>query len=328
MKPIDRRTWVGQAMAAGIAASSLTMQNQSSAAHVDDSLSSIPIIDTHQHLWDLKRFTLPWHAGLKDSVLSRSYLPSDYAEATSKANVVQSVYMEVDVRPDQQNDEADYVLGLCKQPKGQTTAAVISGRPGEASFEQYVQRFAKEPLIKGIRQVLHGGTPAGYCTSPQFVKSVRLLGEMNKSFDLCMKPGELMDAVKLVDQCPKTKFILDHCGNGPIKSNDEELVAKWREGIVELAKRPNVVCKISGIVASAPENWSASDLAPVINHCIDTFGEDRIMFAGDWPVCLLRATFQQWVDALKSIVKDRPTSLHKKLFHDNALKFYGLTPRT
>jgi L-fuconolactonase len=328
MKPIVRRTWVSQAVAGGIAASSLMMQSRSSAAHLDESLSSIPIIDTHQHLWDLNRFTLPWHAGLKDSVLTRSYLPSDYAEATSKANVVQSVYMEVDVQPDQQNAEADYVLALCKQPKSQTTAAVISGRPGEAGFEQYVQRFAKEPLIKGFRQVLHAGTPAGYCTSPQFVKSIRLLGEMNKSFDLCMKPGELMDAVQLVDQCPKTKFILDHCGNGPIKSNDEELIAKWRKGIVEIAKRPNVICKISGIVASAPENWSSSDLAPVINHCIDTFGEDRIMFAGDWPVCLLRATFQQWVDALKSIVKDRPTSLHKKLFHDNALKFYGLTLRT
>lgn len=285
----------------------------------------LPIVDTHQHLWDLTKFTLPWHAELKDSPLSTNFLPADYDQATASSHVVQSVYMEVDVAEHQQNAEADFVLELCRKPESKTKAAVISGRPGEKTFANYMQRFASEPLIKGVRQVLHGSTtPAGFCTRPQFVSNIQLLGEMNKSFDLCMRSSELMDGVRLVDQCSKTRFILDHCGNGPVQVDDARPIAIWKQGIKELAARPNVVCKISGIVASASKEWQPADLAPVINYCLDSFGEDRVMFAGDWPVCLLRATFETWVKALKSIVANRSKEFQRKLFHDNAIQFYGL----
>ena len=287
--------------------------------------SDFPIVDTHQHLWDLSRFRLPWLPQEQDSILSRSYLPEDYLRATSASGVKKAIYMEVDVDQQQQNDEADWVLQLCKSPNSITAGAVISGRPGEAGFAKYIQRFADEPLIKGVRQVLHGSAPAGYCKSDRFVESMQRLGEMDKSFDLCMRPGELLDAVALVDRCPKTRFILDHCGNGPVRSSDQKLIKLWQEGIRELSQRSNVVCKISGIIASAPADWMVADLEPVVSYCIDAFGEDRVMFAGDWPVCLLRATFQQWVDALKIILADRTSTLKRKLFHDNAMRFYSLS---
>src|SRR5262249_50150862 len=151
-----------------------------------------------------------------------------------------------------------------------------------------------------------------------------LLGELGKSFDLCVRAGEVVDAVKLVDQCPKTRFVLDHCGNMSVTSTDEALRAKWKQGMKELAARKNVVCKVSGIVVTANNDWKPEDLAPNVNYTMDTFGQDRIMFAGDWPVCTLRASFSQWVNALKQIVKDRPVAFQKKLFHDNAAAFYGI----
>jgi predicted TIM-barrel fold metal-dependent hydrolase len=285
---------------------------------------AVPIIDTHQHLWDLSQFQLSWLKNDGSSVLGKSYVTSDYLEATKNVNVVQTVYMEVDVIPEQHNAEADYVLKLCEAQDNPMTGAVISGRPGEAGFGKYMERFASNAFIKGVRQVLHGGTPAGYCLQKQFVESVKLLGEMNKSYDLCMRPNELMDGVKLIDQCPKTRFVLDHCGNGPIAPKDKNDFAMWLQGLQEMAKRPNVVCKISGIVASAPEAWKTSDLEPVVQASIEAFGEDRIMFAGDWPVCLLRSSYERWVNALKELVKNRSNTFQKKLFHDNALKFYGL----
>ena len=94
--------------------------------------------------------------------------------------------------------------------------------------------------------------------------------------------------------------------------------------MARLADQENTICKISGIVVTAPEDWKASDLAPNMLYCIDTFGEDRAYFAGDWPVCRLRATFSQWVGALKTIVKDRSEDAQKKLFAKNAEKFYGI----
>ena len=91
------------------------------------------------------------------------------------------------------------------------------------------------------------------------------------------------------------------------------------------AGRENVVCKISGIVVTAKKDaWKPADLAENVNFCLDTFGEDRVFFGGDWPVCTLRASLAQWVGALKWIVRDRTPGFQRKLFHDNAARFYGL----
>jgi predicted TIM-barrel fold metal-dependent hydrolase len=282
----------------------------------------LPIVDTHQHLWDLKKFKLPWIK--EDSPLARSYLLEDYDKATEGLAVVKTVYMEVDVDPAQQDAEADFVIELCKNAeKTRMYGAVISGRPASDGFKTYLGRFKGSKYVKGLRQVLHGpDTKAGYCLQPAFVKGVRLLGDYGLSYDICIRPGELLDAAKLIDQCPGTRFILDHCGNAAVREKDR---AQWQKDIGEVARRMNVVCKVSGIVASArPKEWAADDLAPIVNHVREVFGPDRVMFGGDWPVCTLAATYAQWVAALKEIVKGSKIDEQKKLFHDNAVKFYGL----
>jgi predicted TIM-barrel fold metal-dependent hydrolase len=281
----------------------------------------IPIIDTHQHLWDLSRFRLPWHK--KGSPLAKSFLMSDYLKGTEGLNVVKAIYMEVDLAPEQQQAEAEYVIDICKEGKTPTVAAVISGRPDSEGFAKYISQFKDSPYIKGVRQVLHDAhLSAGLCLRDQFVKSVRLLGELGMSFDLCLRHGELLDGVKLIDACPGTKFILDHCGNPNVRAKDW---SQWERDIAELAKRKSVVVKISGILASVNvDRWTAEELAPFVNHTMNVFGPDRVMFGGDWPVCTLAATYKQWLEALQSIVSDRSEADRRKLFHDNAVKFYGL----
>jgi predicted TIM-barrel fold metal-dependent hydrolase len=291
------------------------------AAGAEEKKPMLPIVDTHQHLWDLKQFKLPWvKAG---SPLARNFVMSDYVEATKGLNVVKSVYMEVDVDPAQQVAEAEFVSDICKQGKTPMVAAVISGRPGSDGFKDYIARFKDNRFIKGVRQVLHNpDVPAGYCLGEQFVKSVQLLGEMGKSFDLCLRPGELLDGAKLIDLCPNTRFILDHCGNANVQAKAR---TQWQRDIGAVARRKNVAGKVSGIVTSAkPGAWSADDLAPIVNHTLEVFGPDRVMFGGDWPVCTLAASYRQWVEALKSIVAGRSEAEQRKLFHDNAVKFYGL----
>jgi len=281
----------------------------------------MPIVDTHQHLWDLQRFKLPWIQ--KDSPLARNFVMQDYLTAVNGLSVVKTVYMEVDVDPAQQVAEANYVTDICRQDKTPMKAAVVSGRPSSAEFAKYLDRFKDNTYIKGIRQVLHGqGTPAGYSLEPAFVRGIRLLGERRLSFDLCLRSTDLRDGIKLTEACPDTRFILDHCGNANVQAKDR---AQWQRDMTQFGKCKNVVCKVSGIVASArPGKWSADDLAPIVNHTIEAFGWDRVMFGGDWPVCTLASTFRQWVEALKSIVRNRPEADQRKLFHDNAVRFYGL----
>lgn len=292
----------------------------------DAAVADLPIVDTHQHLWDLKLFNLPWLKGDDVAELRRSYVSSDYLEATKGLNIVKAVYMEVNVHPSEQVKEAEYVFDICKRGDTPMCAAVVGGSPQEKGFAEYVKKLSASKHLKGVRTVLHDpDRPKGMCLAPTFVDHMKLLGDLGLSYDLCMRSGEIGDGAKLAEKCPKTRFIVDHCGNMDVTSTDAAARKAWMDGMKAAAAQPNTVCKISGIVVTAKKGtWKPADLAPNINFCFETFGEDRVFFGGDWPVCTLKSSYAQWVSALKEIVKDRPAAFQKKLFHDNAVKFYGL----
>jgi predicted TIM-barrel fold metal-dependent hydrolase len=289
----------------------------------------LPVVDTHQHLWNLDEFKLAWFDPKTPAgkILGHNFTSKEYAEATKGLNVVKAVYMEVDVVPEQQQKEADFITELCKSGKTVTCAAVVSGRPNSDGFEKYAKQFKGHKYVKGIRQVLHvKDTPAGYCLDEKFVKGIQLLGDLGLSFDMCVRPAELPDFIKLADKCPGTRFILDHCGNADLKHTPAQR-DEWKKNMTEIAKRKNMVGKVSGFIASAPDRgkWTLDDLAPIINHTMDSFGPDRVFFGGDWPVCLLGVEkYADWLNALKTVVQNRKEEEQKKLFHDNAVKFYGL----
>ncbi len=216
----------------------------------------LSIIDTHQHLWNLEQFSLPWLDSEGIESLRKNYLMSDYLEASRKSNVSKTIYMEVDVSPVERVAEAEFVIEMCRRDDNPMVGAVISGYPGYGEFRESITRFRDSTYIKGVRQVLQVPVVArGHCLEGGFVKDVQYLGELGKSFDICMRPSELVDAVGLVDQCPETIFILDHCGNAdpqivngaseripnyPITHEKEQ----WRRDVTALGKRDNVVCKI------------------------------------------------------------------------------------
>ena len=217
--------------------------------------SSIPIVDTHQHLWDLGKFQLRWLS----PPLDRSFTTKDYLEATQGLGVVKAVYMEVAVPAQQRLQEARYVIELCRQAGSVTCAAVIAGSPAEDGFEQYVLPFKGSPYVKGVR---------GSFSSPkqmsdkQVIRNLRRLGELGMRFDLNVPPASLAEAAQLASECPDTRFVLDHCGNAdpvaffpagrtlprPAQHSSEP----WKRDIGKLAAQGNVICKISGIVSRVP----------------------------------------------------------------------------
>ena len=292
-------------------------------------IDPIPIIDTHQHLWDLDRVRLAWlnPEGKEGAVgLDRSFLMEDYLDSVREQNVAASIYVEDNVIQEDQVAEVECALDHCRSSSNPMQAAVIGGFPQDPGFPGYIRRYAENDFIKGVRStVLHDpDRPQGMCLTEEFIHGCRLLGELDLSFDLCMRPGELLDAVRLVDACPGTRFILDHCGNMPVGSPATELLLQWKRGILELAQRDDVSCKISWIVVSASPEWEPGDLQEVVDFCLDSFGDDRVCFGGDWPVSTLRESYSQWLDALKWIVRNRSPEFKRKLFHDNALRIYRL----
>lgn len=289
-----------------------------------------PIIDTHQHLWDLNKFRLPW---LKPGgELTRSFLQADYKKATEGLGVKKTVYMEVAVARDQKLAEAEYIIKECADKSNPTCAAVIGGLILEDGFEEYIARFKGNPYIKGIR---HGLNKPQQFEDDRLVKRLKLLGEFGMSFDLVIPPRLITKAAELIDKCSETRFILDHCGNADPMAFDKNLdwnrkpqhdSEEWKSAIETIAERPNIICKISGIIARVPKGRATVGvLSPIVNHCLDSFGPDRVIFAGDWPVCTRGAPLRVWVNLLRDIVKDRSSDYQRKLFWSNANNFYNLT---
>lgn len=332
---MERRRFLKSSLAAssmlGLAAASRPAAAQPATNPVAEEkpLPRGKIVDTHQHLWSVGEAMPPWLEGASE-ILRREYQSTQYL-AASEGLDISAIYMEVDVAPQNHVAEAEQILALIAGGKSPTQAAVIGGRPAAAEFSAYVKKFAGNKAIKGVRQVLHGAsTPRGYCLQPDFVRGVRLLGEHNLMYDLCMRPAELADAEQLISQVPETHFVLDHCGNADVTAFRADVErpthdpAQWKRDIEQIAKHANVTCKISGIIARAPAGWQPADLAAVINHCLDCFGPQRVVFGSDWPVCRLGASLLDWVSALHVVIADRPEAEQRSLWADNAQRIYRL----
>jgi len=294
------------------------------------------ITDTHQHLWDLERLNLPWTQGVPQ--LKQTFLMADYQSAAAGTGICRTVYMEVDAHADQKQQEIEDISPFCKDSEDPMQGIVFSTDPSSPKLKNFLDRNSGNPSLKGVRQVLHNPEiPPGYCRTPEFVEGVRELGRRGLLFDICIRPAELHDALELCRLTPDTTFILDHCGNpDPYVVNGERKPdlssdsifnhtrESWLWAIQELGELENVVCKISGILARAEAGWTPATLAPTVNACLDAFGENRVIFGGDWPVCTLGGSLSQWVSALQEIVVSRSQTLREKLFHTNAGRLYQL----
>jgi predicted TIM-barrel fold metal-dependent hydrolase len=278
------------------------------------------IVDTHQHLWDKDLFHYSW----LDTILqlNRSFRMADYLAATKGLDVVKSLHLEADVDEPYMLDETRHLLALADQPDNPLEGIVACGRPENEDFKSYLDAIGGHAKLKGIRRVLHT-QPDGVGQGVTFLKNVAALPDYGLSFDICVLARQLPIAIKLISSCPDVIFILDHCGVPQVK---ERNLDPWRSHITEIAKFPNVSCKISGLVAYAdPQSWTAEDLRPFIDHAIGSFGWDRVMFGSDWPVCTLSASYRQWVEALQAITQGAGEVNQRKLFHDNAVRVYRLT---
>lgn len=298
----------------------------------------IPVIDTHQHLWDLNVLDLPWLEGAPD--LASDHVPSTYAAASEGFDVAKTVYMEVDVSPDQMATERDYVFALCDDADDPMAGATLRAHPGTEGFTEWVDALKDDPRAKGFRQVIHPPDfAADYCLQDGFVKDVQRLGELDKHFDICIRPADLGSAVELAKRCPDTRFVLDHCGNahpeivnGTLSPADYDRddvywheADQWKRDMTALGEQANVVCKISGVIARLPEGKNPVEcLSDTINHCLDVFPSDRVVFGSDWPVCTLGAPYRVWRETLGEIIADRPEADQRALLHDNAVRIYNL----
>lgn len=287
----------------------------------EENTPNFPIIDTHLHLWDPGKLTYPWLNDLPK--LNRPHLLPEYDEACGSLQVEAMVFMQAEADFSQAIDEVKWVNGLAREHsriKGIIPWAPLEKGEGSRAFLEELKQY---PLIKGVRRIIQYEADPEFCLQPGFIKGIRILADYNYSFDICISRIQMTHAIKMVSQCPDIPFILDHIGKPAIKTHGLE---PWSTELKTLSVFPNVFCKISGLITEADhEKWTKADLKPYMDHVIDCFGFDRVVYGGDWPVVTLAGQLTQWVDALDWVLQGCSRSELQKLFHDNALRIYKLT---
>lgn len=283
-------------------------------------MPDFPIVDSHVHLYDTARFSYPWLAGVP--AIARSHLPADFDRASSQFPIERIIFAEVDVADGQNIAEARFVTELAaRDARIQAIIACAHLERGEAVAEE-LATLAKIGPVRAIRRLIQTQPDPEFCLRPDFIAGVRLLARYSWPFDICVLHHQLPQVIELVRRCPEVSFVLDHIGKPGIKAG---LVEPWQSQISELARLPNVVCKISGVATEADHtSWSRAELRPYIEHCISSFGFDRVMFGSDWPVLELAGTYADWIGTVDWIVAAASEHEKRQLFHDTAMRVYHL----
>lgn len=304
---------------------------------MSDLLGDLPIIDAHQHFWDLGANYLPW---LCDepmipfrygdySALKRTYLPDDYRRDAAGFTIAGSVYVEAEWNPNDPLGETRWVSTLA-DTRGLPTAVVAQAWLHHDDAADVLAAQAAFPRVRGVRQKPQAatdpksarrGAPASM-DDPTFREGFSKLQPLGLSYDLQTPWWHLDAALDLARDFPKTQIILNHTGLPADRSR--EGLARWRQAVGALADAPNVALKISGL-GQPGLPWTVEANSPIVQDAIAIFGVDRCMFASNFPVDSLCADLSTIFSGFMEITADLAIADRRRLFHDNARRIYRLT---
>ena len=301
-------------------------------------MTELPIVDAHQHFWDLERNYLPWLCDEAPipfrygdyAALRRNYLPLDYFRDAAGHHVVKTVYVETEWDPRDFVGETRWLQEIIAQT-GYPHAIVAGARLDASEVAAVLAGHAAFPQVRGIRHKPRAAPSPdavevgalGSMGDPAWRRGYALLEQHGLSFDLQTPWWHLPEAAQLARDFRRTQIILNHAGLPADRS--ARGLAGWRAAMQTLAAEPNVAVKISGL-GQPGQPWTVAANGPIVRDIIADFGVDRCMFASNFPVDSLCADFDAIFAGFKTIVADMTRGQQLSLFHDNALRFYRLDP--
>ncbi|MFC4873748.1 amidohydrolase family protein [Negadavirga shengliensis] len=277
----------------------------------------IPVTDTHLHLWDLSKMDYPW---LKDAgaPLERNFLLPDYHRAIKGTPVSKMVFVECARLPEQYLQEVDWVTEQAQRDK--RIKGMVAYFPLEKGKESQkdLETLTERKIVRGIRK----GVSSELMADSGFCKAVKMLSGLELSYDLNISAPLMKDALDFVKKFPDLLFVLDHVGNPDIKGGQFTEWAKYMSAFSEL---DNVTCKISGMITKAdPRNDRVDDLLPYFDHVMTSFGTNRVIYGGDWPVVLRAGSYHKWISTFLKLCKNLSIDEKRKLYYLNAERIYRI----
>ena len=272
-------------------------------------------LDAHQHFWEYDAQRDSW---IDDSmsVLKSDYLP-EQIEPLLKEKELEGC---IAVQANQSEKETEFLLALAE---AYSFIKAVVGWVDLCSenIEKRLEHYAQNPYLKGIRHIVQA-EPENFVLKPEFQRGIGFLSQFNLVYDLLVYPSQLESGIELVSQFPDQKFVLDHCAKPQIKIQE---IKKWTRDIRRIAEEENVFCKVSGLVTEADfKNWKPSDFLPYLEVVFDAFGEDRVLYGSDWPVCLLAASYEKVYQLTDDYTIEHSADARLKFFGDNAARIYNI----
>ena len=277
------------------------------------------LFDTHLHLIYPNKIDYPWLSEVPK--LNKPYKYEEYEIIANRLGIDACFHMEVDVSESDIKNETVMLESLSSQPSSKIKGIISACRPEQQGFDDFLNWASQNTLIKGFRRVLHVVSD-DLSQNSLFRENINLLSDYNLTFDICARADQLPIVVELIDACPNVKFILDHCGVPDIRNS---IFSSWAAAMKNIAQRPNVTAKISGIIAYGEgESWSLTDMKPFFDHTVDVFGIDRIIWGSDSPVCELGGGLPTWVALTHTLTAEWSKSERKSFYKENAKKLWNI----
>lgn len=273
-------------------------------------------IDSHQHFWIYDPNQYPWMTDELSAIRS-NHLPEHLQVEFDRLGIDGSVA----VQARQSLDESRWLLKMADE------SCLIKGVVGwvdlrSENVEDQLAEFAEHPKFVGVRHVVQDEPDDNFMLLPEFIRGISKLKSYDLSYDILVFPKQLPAAIELVKQFPDQPFVLDHIAKPLIKDKE---ISTWNEHIRELAQFSNLNCKVSGMITEANWTvWKTSDFTPYLDVVFEAFGEDRLMYGSDWPVCKLAGSYRQVYDLTDNYFSQFSPLAKEKFFGGVASEFYRL----
>lgn len=274
------------------------------------------VIDAHQHFWI---YNLDKHAWIDDSMaaIRSDFLPTDLKVVLEENGIDGTVA----VQADQTIEETNFLIDLSR--KNSFIKGVVAWVDFRSdSLHEQLSTYHDLPIVKGFRHVVQAEEDHNFLLRDNFSNGIAQLKNFDFTYDLLVFPHQLGASLEFVKKFPDQKFVIDHLAKPYIK---DQYYDGWAVLIKEIGKMENVYCKLSGMVTEADyHTWHPEQIRPYMDHVLESFGPERLMFGSDWPVCLVAGNYQKVKKLVTNHISSLSSSEQEGIMGNNAVKFYNL----
>jgi L-fuconolactonase len=271
------------------------------------------IIDAHQHFWNYNSKEYEW---ISDDILRKDFLPTNLKPLIKEAGVDGTIA----VQARQSISETNYLLQISET--NEFVKGVVGWLPIKSlKFISFLETVVNHDKFVGLRHVIQDESGSEFILSKEFNKGIESLKYFGITYDILIYEHQLSDTILFVDRHPNQIFILNHIAKPKMCGN----INIWAKNLAELAERDNVYCKLSGMVTEFNHNnWTIKQLNPYFETCLNVFGTNRLMFGSDWPVCLLKVSYKEWLEIVREFISKLSSDEQSCILHKNATNVYNL----